>query len=74
LVFKSSDSGNTLIFGFAGKNVAEGKEILNWISRQSKVESAKMNIVEQVVYVSRWLETEIRRLSVRKQETRGRMT
>jgi DNA-binding Lrp family transcriptional regulator len=74
LVFKSSDSGNTLIFGFTGKNVAEGKELLDWISRQSAVQSAKMNIVERVVYVSRWLEGEIRRLAVKQRETPGNTT
>jgi hypothetical protein len=66
LVFKAADSSNTLIYGFSGKNVAEGRELLDWLTKQPGVESVRINIVERVVYVFDWLERETGRLADRK--------
>jgi DNA-binding Lrp family transcriptional regulator len=63
LVFRATDASNTLIFGFSGKNVSEGKELLDWLTKQDGVESVRINIVEQVVYAFDWLEREIGRLA-----------
>jgi DNA-binding Lrp family transcriptional regulator len=63
LVFRATDSSDTLIFGFPGKNVAEGKELLGWLRRQPGVRSARINIVEEVVYAFEWLERESARLA-----------
>ena len=63
LVFKTADSSDTLIFGFAGKNVAEGKELLDLLTKRPGVKSVRINIVEEVVYVFDWLEREPRRLA-----------
>jgi DNA-binding Lrp family transcriptional regulator len=63
LVFKAADSSNTLIYGFSGKNVTEGKELQDWLTKQRGVESVRINIVEEVVYAFDWLERESGRLS-----------
>jgi len=63
LVFRAADTSNTLIFGFSGKNVSEGKELLDWLTKQDGVESVRINIVEQVVYAFDWLERETGRLA-----------
>ena len=63
LVFKAADSSDTLIFGFSGKNVAEGKELLSWLTKEPAVRSARINMIEEVVYVFDWLEREIGRLA-----------
>jgi DNA-binding Lrp family transcriptional regulator len=65
LVFKTTDSSNSLIFGFSGRNAAEGKELLGWLEKQRVVRSARINIVEQIVYVFDWLEREARRRAER---------
>jgi hypothetical protein len=65
LVFKAADSSNTLIYGFSGRNVAEGKELLDWLTKQPGVESVRINIVDEVVYALDWLERESGRLSGR---------
>lgn len=59
LVFKAADSSNNLIFGFSGKNVAEGKELLDWARKQPAVKSVRINIVDEVVYAFDWLEREV---------------
>jgi hypothetical protein len=64
LVFSAADSRNGSIFGFTGRNVAGGNEILRWVKQQPGVRSARMNIVEEVVYVFDWLERELERLSI----------
>jgi DNA-binding Lrp family transcriptional regulator len=63
LVFKAADSSNTLIYGFSGKNVTEGKELLDWLKKQPGVECVRINIVEELVYVFDWLERETSRLA-----------
>ena len=63
LVFRATDSSDTLIFGFSGKNVAEGKELLDWLRKQPGVKSARINIVEEVVYAFEWLGRESGRLA-----------
>jgi AsnC-like helix-turn-helix protein len=63
LVFKSADSSNSLIFGFSGKNVAEGKKLLDWFRTQPFIRSVKINIVEEVEYAFDWLEREASRLA-----------
>jgi DNA-binding Lrp family transcriptional regulator len=63
LVFRAADASDTLIFGFSGKNVSEGKELLDWLTKQDGVESVRINTVEQVVYVFDWLERETDRLA-----------
>jgi DNA-binding Lrp family transcriptional regulator len=63
LVFSAADSRNGSIFGFTGRNVAEGNEILRWVKEQPGVKSARMNIVEEVVYVFDWVERELETLS-----------
>jgi DNA-binding Lrp family transcriptional regulator len=61
LVFRAADSSDTLIFGFTGKNVIEGRDVVEWAKRQPGVRSARINIVEEVVYAFRWLESEAAR-------------
>ncbi len=61
LIFRASDSKNWSIFGFTGANVAEGNEILEWVSEQPGVKSAEMTITENVVQVFDWLESEIQK-------------
>jgi DNA-binding Lrp family transcriptional regulator len=69
LVFKASASKNDLIFGFNGRNVTEGNEILKLVKKLPGVKSAKMNIVEQVVHVFDWLENEVdKRANIRREE------
>ena len=63
LVFKSADRSNTLIFGFSGKNVSEGQELLDWLTREPVVSSVKINIVEKVIYAFDWLEKEVTNLA-----------
>jgi len=58
LVFKTGDTSNNLIYGFSGRNVSEGKELLGWIRSQPGVRAARVNIVEKVEYVFDWLERE----------------
>lgn len=62
LIFKAADSTNTLIFGFSGRNVAEGKELSDWLRKQLNVRSVRINIVEDVVHVFDWLERKATRL------------
>ncbi|MDA4117643.1 MAG: AsnC family transcriptional regulator [Thaumarchaeota archaeon] len=63
LVFKSADSSDSQIFGFSGKNVAEGKELLDWFRTQPFIRSVKISIVEEVEYAFDWLEREASRLA-----------
>lgn len=63
LIFKTSDSSSTMIYGFSGRNIPEGKELLDWLRRQRGVRSATINIVDRVVYVFDWLEREAARLA-----------
>jgi DNA-binding Lrp family transcriptional regulator len=63
LVFRATDSSDTLIFGFPGKNIAEGKGLLGWLRRQPGVKSARINIVEELVYAFEWLERETARFA-----------
>ena len=58
VVFRAFDSGNGLIFGFTGKNLSEGTELERWIRHQPHVRSARLNIMEEVVYAFDWLERE----------------
>jgi DNA-binding Lrp family transcriptional regulator len=58
LVFKASDSSDSMIFGFFGRNISEGRELLDWIENKSAVKSARINIVEQVNHEFDWLERE----------------
>jgi DNA-binding Lrp family transcriptional regulator len=62
LVFRAPYSKSGTIFGFYGRNVAEGSELLRWIKAQPGVRSARMSIIEDIKYVSDWLETETERL------------
>lgn len=62
VIFRASDSGSGLIFGFNGKNVSEGSELERWLEQQPHILSARMNIVESVVYTFDWLERETKRL------------
>jgi DNA-binding Lrp family transcriptional regulator len=77
LVFRASDSKNWSIFGFTGANVAEGNEILEWVSEQPGVKSAEMTITENVVQVFDWLESEIQKQLMTRQardhDTSGKM-
>ena len=59
MVFRASASRNVSIFGFNGKNVAEGTELLKWVKNLAGVKSAKMNVVEELVHVFDWLEKEV---------------
>lgn len=61
LVFRASDSQNGSIFGFTGANVAEGNEILEWVRKQPGVSSADLTIIERVVHIFDWLESEVQR-------------
>jgi DNA-binding Lrp family transcriptional regulator len=56
LIFSAADSSNNLIFGFTGKNVSEGEELQDWLEKQPGVRSARVSIVDRVIYVSDWLE------------------
>ena len=62
LVFRASASKSDLIFGFNGANVAEGSDLLKLVKSIPGVKSAKMNIVEHVVYVYDWLEKQVDKL------------
>jgi DNA-binding Lrp family transcriptional regulator len=77
LVFRASDSKDWSIFGFTGANVAEGNEVLEWVSEQPGVISAEMRITENVVQVFDWLESKIQKqLTTRQasgQNTSGKM-
>lgn len=61
IVFKAFDSTRNVIFGFTGRNLAEGSQIEKWISEQPEVCSARLNIVEEVIYVFGWLDDEARK-------------
>jgi DNA-binding Lrp family transcriptional regulator len=63
LVFKTADPSSTLIYGFSGRNIAEGKELLEWLRKQRGVHTATVNIVDRVVYVFDWLEREAAKLA-----------
>lgn len=65
LKFKAADSENGLIYGFSGRNVTEGKELVKWIGGLPGVKSTRINIIEEVVYLFEWLESEIERQSMR---------
>lgn len=62
-IFAAAHSGNGMIFGFFGRNVAQGTELLKWLKSQRGVVSAKLSIVEEVRYTFDWLERETRRLA-----------
>ena len=61
-IFTAAHAENGMIFGFFGRNVAQGTELLKWLKAQSGVKSAKLSIVEEVRYAFDWLEKETRRL------------
>jgi DNA-binding Lrp family transcriptional regulator len=63
LVFKAGAAKNDLIFGFNGTNIAEGSEILKLVKKVPEVQSARLNIVENVVHVYDWIEKEVERFA-----------
>lgn len=74
VVFRALDSTRNIIFGFTGKNLAEGSQIEKWIRKLPEVRSARLNVVEEVIYVFEWLDEEAGRRAasmreqIRKQE------
>jgi DNA-binding Lrp family transcriptional regulator len=61
VIFRASDSQNSSVFGFTGANIAEGNDILEWVSQQPGVKSASMAITERVVQVFDWIQREVER-------------
>ena len=61
VIFRASDSGSGLIFGFNGRNVSEGSDLERWLEQQPHILSARINMVESVVYAFDWLERETER-------------
>jgi DNA-binding Lrp family transcriptional regulator len=61
VIFRASNSQNGSVFGFTGANVAEGNDILEWVTQQPGVISASMSIAERVVQVFDWIESEVER-------------
>jgi DNA-binding Lrp family transcriptional regulator len=60
LVFRASFSRNGMIFGYSAPNVAEGTALLRWVQQLKGVKSARIHLVDEVVYAFDWLEREIR--------------
>lgn len=73
VVFKAFDSTKNMIFGFTGKNLAEGSQIEKWIRLQPGVRSARLNIVEEVIYVFGWLDEEARKRGPSLHEPAGKI-
>ncbi len=61
VVFKANYAKYGLIFGFFAPNVAEGTEVQRWVRKLGGVRSARIHIVDEVVYVFDWLEKEARK-------------
>lgn len=58
LVFATGDSKNGSFITFGTSNVSQGDEIFMSVKQCSKVESATMNIIEEVIHNFSWLERE----------------
>ena len=65
LVFATGDSNNGSFITFATSNISQGNEIFMHVKHYSKVESAKMSIIEEVIHNFSWLEREFERNRIR---------
>jgi DNA-binding Lrp family transcriptional regulator len=60
LVFRAGYGKDGLIFGFNAANVAEGTEVLRSVKDLDGLKSARLLMVDQVIYAFDWLERESR--------------
>jgi AraC-like DNA-binding protein len=57
--FRNTESRTHSVYGFACANVTDGAEIRKSIENQPGVRTVRMNIVEQLVHVYDWIESEV---------------